>query len=271
MHRKRDLLAIRRDRDIPVPAGRDGGHVVVDRRDVLGALAGETDQKEVLALPGPPLVPVPPEEVGPDPRLRGVIAAAPVDLLVGGPLDVARHDQALAVRQPHRIGHAVRQIAQPPRFASARPDWQDPELRAVLGRAGRDEREGLTVRRPARRAVGPGPLRERAGLTGPQVGEPDAGRPSVVLERILGDAVRDPLAVRRERGVADGFHRDVVVEPDGALLTKQTGKREKGNGKRERQHHHESLHRRRPLGTVARLRLCAPAPLCLCASVPLCL
>src|SRR5207244_11072077 len=122
----------------------------VDRGEVLRALVGETDEEEWLPLAGPPVVPVPPQEVRPDPRLRGVIAVAPVDLLVGRPLDVARHDQALAVRQPHRIGHAVREIAHPPRFATT--DRQDPDLRAISGWASTVERE----RTPAERAAGLG-------------------------------------------------------------------------------------------------------------------
>src|SRR5439155_24746305 len=62
------------------------------------------DEEQVLPFAGAPVVPVAPQEIGPDPRLGRVLAVAALDLLLGGPFDVARDDQSLAVGQPHGKG-----------------------------------------------------------------------------------------------------------------------------------------------------------------------
>src|SRR2546429_9798265 len=74
-----------------------------------------------------------------------------------------------------------------------------------------------------------------SGLPGRALREPDAARAAIVLERVFRQGVGDPFAVRGELRIAHGLQRDEVVERDGALLGVETGKGEKGKGKRERQ------------------------------------
>src|SRR5439155_310251 len=167
------------------------------------------------SFPGPPVVPVAPQQARPEARVGRVVAVAAVDLLVGGPLDVAGDDQSLAVREPERIGYAVRQIRHAPRLPAR--DRQYPELGTVL--SGGDERERRAVGGPARLAVGARALREPAGLPGRHLGQPDPRRAAVVLEGVVGDRVRDPSAVGGELRIAHRLQRDVVVERDGALLS----------------------------------------------------
>src|SRR2546427_9092381 len=82
--------------------------------------------EDVLALAGAPVVPVAVEQSGPQPRLRGIVSSAPVDLLRGGPPDVARHEQRFAVPQPHGVEHAGRQGGDPARLPP--PQAGDPTL-----------------------------------------------------------------------------------------------------------------------------------------------
>src|SRR2546429_8388849 len=123
------------------------------------AVVGQGHEEQVLAFPGPPVVPVAPQQARPEARVGRVVAVAAVDLLVGGPLDVAGDDQSLAVREPERIGYAVRQIRHAPCLPAR--DRQYPELGTVL--SGGDERERRAVGGPARLAVGAPAPPEPAG------------------------------------------------------------------------------------------------------------
>ncbi|PYO79924.1 MAG: hypothetical protein DMD67_01645, partial [Gemmatimonadetes bacterium] len=117
MHRDGDLLAIGRDAHVPVPAGRDGRHVAVERRDILGGAVRERDGEHVLPLARTPVVPVAPHQIRPETGVRRKLAVPLLELLLRGPFDVARDQEARAVREPQRVGHAVRQTRDPPSFA----------------------------------------------------------------------------------------------------------------------------------------------------------
>src|SRR2546430_13793011 len=85
------------------------------RSHVPGAAVGERDGEQVLALAGAPVVPVPPQETGPEARVGREVVVAPIDFLLRGPLDVARDDEPRAVGEPQRIEHAVGQTRHAPR------------------------------------------------------------------------------------------------------------------------------------------------------------
>src|SRR3989442_15000388 len=98
MHRDRDFLAVGGDGYVPVAAGGDRGHVVIDRREVLRPVAREAHAEHVLALAGAPVIPVAGEKPRPQPRPRGVASRAPRPFLRGPPLDVAPPDPPPAPR-----------------------------------------------------------------------------------------------------------------------------------------------------------------------------
>src|SRR5205807_8709236 len=66
------------DGHVPVAAGGDRGHVVIDRGEVLRPVAPEARAEDVLALADAPVVPVAVEQPRPQPRLRGIVSRAPV-------------------------------------------------------------------------------------------------------------------------------------------------------------------------------------------------
>src|SRR5205807_7419781 len=62
MYRDRDLSTVGCDGHVPVAAGGDRGHVVIDRGEVLRPVAPEARAEDVLALADAPVVPVRSEE-----------------------------------------------------------------------------------------------------------------------------------------------------------------------------------------------------------------
>src|SRR2546426_6857205 len=78
VHGDRDLLPVGRYAHVAVAAGRDGRYVMVHGRHVPGAAVGERDGEQVLALAGAPVVPVPPQETGPEARVGREIGRAHV-------------------------------------------------------------------------------------------------------------------------------------------------------------------------------------------------
>jgi hypothetical protein len=77
---------------IAVPAGRDGRHIPVKRREIPRPPVGQIHREQMLPFPRAPIVPVPVKLFGPQARISGVFAVAAVDLLLGWPFDVAGHE-----------------------------------------------------------------------------------------------------------------------------------------------------------------------------------
>ena len=225
VHRDGDLAPVGRHGHVAVAAGGDRRHVVIHRRQVFGLAARQIHAEHVLAPAGTELVPVAPQQLGPQAGVGGIVPVAAVDLLLRRPFHVAHDEEALPVRQPGQLPGPLRQVADPPRLPARH--IQHPHLRPVL--TGREEGERLPVRRPARAAVRARSLRELAVRARRHLREPDPGDVAVVGERRRGHRVRHPAPVGRELRVAHRLHGDEVLERDRALLGRErTGQKGKG-------------------------------------------
>src|SRR5690349_17242661 len=67
----------------------------------------------MLPLAGAPVVPVAPQQAGPETRVGRELAVPAVQLLFRRPLDVARDHQARAIGEPQRIGDAIGKTGHP--------------------------------------------------------------------------------------------------------------------------------------------------------------
>ena len=236
MDRHGDLSAVGSDAHVPIATGRNRRGVSIDGCQIFRVAVGDIHGEQMLPLPDAPLVPMPVEQISPQTRVSGILPIASVDLLVGRPLDVAGHQKSLAIGEPDRIEHPIGDGRHLARLAARKR--QDPKLGAALSRG--DECHAPPIGRPARLAVGAGPLRELPSLSGHRIGNPDAGRAAIVGQRIRRHGVGDPFSVGRELRTAHVRQGEIVNERDGALL-RGAGTRHEGWRKSQSTDHREAL------------------------------
>ncbi len=225
-------LAVGREGDLLRPAERLRGHVGVEARgqvvQVAAVLVARRHDEQVRAPAVLPAVPVAHEQpvVGAPGGLALGLPGEPIGgaldhrvaVTVLVPLGVPRQravgkdlegeGQVLAVGRDHQVADVERQLAHRPRLAAGRVDA--PDLRRA--RAGRQEEDRLTVRRPAWAGIA---LLVGGQLAQPRAVDPDQpqiGAAAVGLEIGHPADEDDRLAVGRHLRVRQPVHGDQVVD-----------------------------------------------------------